>query len=105
MEKGINEAVYVLNKAFSRNNHISSGLRKRCLANIYFRYGLNYAVMQDFKKSREALLKAVSNKPYSLRGFIFWGGMLVVPKLFYKFMLYLRSDKYYLIPKSFREQK
>lgn len=96
MEIGINETVYLLNKAFSRNNHLSSGFKKRCLANLYLRYGLNYAVMQDFKKSRETLLKAVSNKPYSLSGFIFLGGVLVIPKLFYKVMLYLRPDKYYL---------
>lgn len=96
METGINEAIYVLNKVFSRNNHISSGLKKRCLSNMYFSYGLNYAVMQDFKKSRETLLKAVLNKPYSLKGLLFWGGMLVVPKLFYKLILYLRPDRYYL---------
>ena len=96
VETGINETVYVLDKAFSRNNHISSGLKKRCLANVYFSYGLDYAVMQDFKKSRETLLKAVLNKPYSLSGLLFWGGVLFAPKLFRKIILYLRPNKYYL---------
>ena len=96
METAINEAVYVLDKAFSRNNHISSGLKKRCLANVYFSYGLDYAAMQDFKKSRETLLKAVLNKPYSLSGLLFLGGVLFAPKLFRKIILYLRPNKYYL---------
>jgi len=96
MEMGINETVYVLNKAFSRNKHLSSGLKKRCLSNVYIPYGINYAVMRDFKKSRETLLKAVLNKPYSLSGLLFWGGVLFAPKLFRKIILYLRPNKYYL---------
>jgi glycosyltransferase involved in cell wall biosynthesis len=100
MEKAINETVYVLNKMFNRNNHISSGLKKKCLTNVYLSYGLNYAVMQDFKKSRKTLLKAVINKPYSLKGLLFFGGVLVVPKLFYKFILYLKPYKYYLTTSS-----
>jgi len=96
MEMGLNEIIYVLNKALSRNNHLYSGLIKRCLSTVYFSYGLDYAAMQDFKKSRETLLKAVLNKPYSLSGLLFWGGVLFAPKLFRKIILYLRPNKYYL---------
>jgi len=98
METGINEYVYVLNKAFSRNKHLSDGFKKRCLANVYFSFGLNYAVIQDFKKSRETLLKGVLNKPYSLRGPLFLWGLLFAPKLFREIILYLKPIKYYLIP-------
>ena len=98
METAIKETVYVLNKAFVRNNRISRGLKKKCLSNVYFSYGLDYAVIQDFKKSRETLLRGVLNKPYSLRGLLFLGWMLSAPKLFRKVILYLRPNKYYLIP-------
>lgn len=97
MEMGINEIIYVLNKALSRNSHFHSGLKKRCLSTVYFTCGINYAVMQDFKKSQESLLKAVLNKPYNLRGLLFLGGMLFSPKLCCKIILYLRPNKYYLI--------
>ncbi|MBU1052675.1 MAG: glycosyltransferase [Proteobacteria bacterium] len=97
METGLNEINYVLNKALSRNNHLYSGLIKRCLSTVYFTYGVNYAVMQDFKQSRETLLKSVLNKPYGLRGILLLGGMLFVPKLCCKIILYLRPNKYHLI--------
>lgn len=97
METGINESVYVLNKALGRNNHLYNGLKKRCLSTLYFSYGIDYAVMQDFKKSREMLLKDVINKPYDLKGLLFLGGILFVPKLFRKIILYLRPNKYHLI--------
>ena len=97
MERGINETVYVLNKAFSRNNHLSSGFKKRCLANMYITYGINYAVRHDFKKSRETLLKGILNRPHSLKGLLALGGLLFAPKLFCKLVLYLRPTKYYLL--------
>ena len=97
METAIKEIIYVLNKAFVRNNDISSGFRKNCLSNVYFSYGLDYAVMEDFKKSRKALFRSVLNKPHSLRGHLFLGGMLLAPKLFRKIILYLRPNKYVLL--------
>lgn len=96
METAIKEIVYILNKVFIRNNRISSGLKKKCLSNVYFSFGLDYAVMQDFKKARETLFRSVLNKPHSLRGLLFWGGMLFAPKLFRKIILYLRPNRYML---------
>jgi glycosyltransferase involved in cell wall biosynthesis len=98
METGINEYVYVLNKAFSRNKSLSDGFKKRCLANMYFSFGLNYAIIPDFIKSRETLLKGVINKPYSLRGLLLYGWIFFAPKLFRKIILYLKPINCYLIP-------
>lgn len=98
MEMAIREIVYVLNKVLIGNKHVSNGLKKKCLSNVYFTFGLDYAVMHDFKKARLSLFRGVLNKPYSLRGLLFLGGLLFAPNLFRKVILYLRPNRYCLIP-------
>lgn len=96
METAIKEIQFVLNNAFLRNDAISNRLKKRCLSNVYFSYGLNYVVIQDFEKSKKILLKGILNKPYSLKGIIIFLCVVLAPKLFRKSILYLRPNKHCL---------
>lgn len=97
MEEAIKEECYVLDKAFIRNDNLSRKLKRKCLSNVYFAYGLNYAVINDFKKSRRVLLRVILNNPYNLKGVIFLMWMILAPKLFRKIILYLKPYKRHLI--------
>lgn len=97
MKLGLNESIYVLNKTFSNNNYFSKTFRKQCLSNIYLTYGLNYAVMKNFNKSRETLFKSFLNKPYSINILFILFMIIAFPVISHKLMLHIRPSKHFFI--------
>lgn len=94
MEKAIEEKCYALDKAFTRSNYFSKKFKKKCLSNAYYSYGISYAVVGNFKKSREFLYKSVVNNPYNLKLFVILMGVIIAPKIFRKALLHFKPYKH-----------
>ncbi len=96
IEQGINEAIYVLDKFYSRNSCITIRLRNESLGKLLFSYGLNYAVINQFALSKSTLIRAIKYRSTSLKTFIFLLGISVAPLLTKKLILLLSPNRQYL---------
>lgn len=66
-EIGLNENLYVIQKAYNRNNTTSKKFIKIACAKTYFHYGIFHMADNNISRSRELLFKAVNKRPANLK--------------------------------------
>lgn len=83
VEKGLKEELYILDKSFKRQTKVPHNLKKRCLANIFYRYGLMNLAQENYIQAKKLFFNAFKRKPFDLKlGFLSLASVLFPSLLF-----------------------
>ncbi len=80
-ETALNENLYVIKKAFNRNNIISKKLINKGYANIYFWFGVAHLADNNINRACELFFKAAKNRPANPKMLIVLALSLIFPRL------------------------